>query len=85
MTYDNCSSFKKASIRKLESVWFLLSVLLLISSVMCAAVAFLALVMPGVHSQMLGFILASLILGFIGKLSLHYFKKRSNQTTRLWV
>lgn len=77
MTLSIHTKRKNLFVRRLESIWMFAAILSLISSVMCIAVAFLALLLPGVHMAMLGFLLASVTLGLLGRWSLRKLQKRN--------
>jgi hypothetical protein len=85
MAQQNFHRFKKSAVRKFESLWLFFAILALISSVMCVAVAFLALVLPGANMAMLGFLVASLVLGLSGRWSIRRLRKRGNRQFQLFI
>ena len=71
VNFDQNKTFQ----RFMRSCWIMFSIVLLVSAIMSLAVAFIALLLPGVNMHILAFLLSGIFLGIIGKASL----KRATQ------
>lgn len=78
MAYFHFMSIKAKNLSRFETMWFLTSIVLLISSIMCLAVALMALILPGVNMIMNWLVVASLSFGLVSFLSMRSLKKRQN-------
>ena len=71
-------SIKASKLSRFESMWFLISIVLLISSMMCLAVTVIALVLPGENLVMVWLAIASLSFGVVGYTSIKALQRRQN-------
>jgi hypothetical protein len=78
VTQSHLLNIKAGSLSRLESLWLLLSIILLISSTLCLAVAAVALILPGVNMVMIWLAIAGLVLGSTSVLSIKELQRRQH-------
>ena len=71
-------NIKASKLSHFELIWFLSSIIFLISSMMCLAITVLALVLPGENLVMLWLAIASLSFGLVGYASIKVLHRRQN-------
>lgn len=78
MTQSHLLNIKASSLSRFESLWLLLSIILLISSTLCLAVAAVALILPGVSMVMIWLAIAGILLGSASVLSIKELQRRQH-------
>lgn len=78
MTKSHLLNIKASNLSRFESMWLLLSIIVLISSTLCLAVAAIALVLPGVSMVMIWLATAGVVLGSSSFLSIKELQRRQN-------
>lgn len=78
MTQTHLLNIKLSELSRLESLWFLSSILLLISSMMCLAVAIIAIVLPSENMVMILFAVAGVTCGLVAYFSIKALHRRYN-------
>ena len=78
MAHFHLLSIKANKLSRFELMWFLSSIVLLISSMMCLAITVLALVLPGENLVMVWLAIASLSFGLVGYTSMKILHRRQN-------
>lgn len=64
--HSHLRNIKSSNLTSFESLWLMLAIVLLISSIMCLTVAVIAFILPGVNIVMLWLLGASAICGLTG-------------------
>ena len=78
MAHFHLLNIKASKLSHFELIWFLSSIIFLISSMMCLAITVLALVLPGENLVMLWLAIASLSFGLVGYTSIKALHRRQN-------
>lgn len=78
VTQSHLLNIKASSLSRFESMWLLLSIILLISSTLCIAVVAIALVLSGVSMVMAWLAIAGILCGSTSFLSIKELQRRQN-------
>lgn len=78
MAHFQLLKIKAGNLSSFEAIWLFASMILIISSTMCLAVAAMSLVLPSANMVMMYLLLASLASGLAGYASIKILQKRQN-------
>ncbi|MFT5283063.1 MAG: hypothetical protein ACI94Z_001898 [Yoonia sp.] len=81
--HSHLRNIKSSSLTSFESLWLLLAIVLLVSSIMCLTVAVIAFILSGVNIVMLWLLGASAICGLTGYRSIKILQLKSPVVTAL--